>query len=209
MAAPTQVVLEGVGRSYGRRLVFRGITVSIPDRSSFLAWGPNGSGKTTLLAVISGLVACTQGRVTLYVDGHILDAAGRRRQLGLVSPILGLYPQLTAEEHLELALKVRGFSSDRAALRAVLGRVGLGRRQRDPVAEYSTGMAQRLKYALAIAHEPRILVLDEPFSNLDPEGVGMARAIMDEQVRRGIVIAAACDRGEWADAHTVLSLAPA
>jgi len=209
MAGPTRVVLEGVGRSYGRRLVLRGITLTIPDRSSFLAWGPNGSGKTTLLAMICGLVACTEGRVILCVDGHVLDAGGRRRQLGLVSPILGLYPQLTAEEHLELALKARGLGADRAAVRTVLGKVGLDRRRRDPVAEYSTGMAQRLKYALAIAHEPRILVLDEPFSNLDPEGTGMARAIMDDQVRRGIVVAAACDRGEWTDAYTVLSLAPA
>jgi heme exporter protein A len=208
MAGATHVVLEGAGRSYGSRTVIRGISATIPDRSSFLAWGPNGSGKTTLMAMICGLVACTRGKVLISVDGHMLDACGRRRQLGLVSPMLGLYPQLTAEEHVELSLKARGLAFDRAAVRALLEKMGLGRRGRDPLSAYSTGMSQRLKYALAIAHAPRILVLDEPFSNLDQEGVAMARAVMYDHERRGIVIAAACDRREWTDAHMVLSLAP-
>jgi heme exporter protein A len=208
MAGATRVVLDDVGRSYGRRLVFPSISAVVADRSSLLVWGPNGSGKTTLMAMICGLLACTQGRVIIEVDGQALDATGRRRQVGLVSPVMGLYPQLTAMEHVHLSLTARGFTSDRTVAGALLGRMGLGRRLHDPVSAYSTGMAQRLKYALALAHSPRILILDEPFSNLDPAGTALAGEIMDEQVRRGIVVAAACDRREWTDAHRVLSLVP-
>lgn len=182
--------LEGVSKRFGRRRVFEGLTVEVRHGQVLVIAGPNGSGKSTLLMVIAGLLRPTRGRVVVSVDGKPLTPESRREWLGLVSPDLTLYPELTAMENLRFFERVRGREPHEDALCALLERVGLAGRGADLVGTFSSGMRQRLKYAFALSHAPKLLLLDEPTANLDVSGVSMVETVIAEQRERGILVLA-------------------
>jgi heme exporter protein A len=169
--------------------------------------GANGSGKSTLLRIIAGLLHPTGGDAGVSVGGRPLDSVGRRAQLGYVAPDLVLYRELTGAENLQLFGRLRGLDLSRDRQVELLERVGLKGRGRDLVANYSSGMRQRLKYAFALLHEPPILLLDEPTTNLDAAGAEMARGVVEEQRRRGLAIVATNEQTElgWGDAVVALA----
>jgi heme exporter protein A len=170
--------------------VFDGITASVGHGEVLVVTGPNGSGKSTLLMVIAGLLRPTRGRVVAALDGKPLALADRREWLGMVAPDLTLYPELTALENLRFFEQVRGRVPREKELAALLERVGLAGRGQDQVGTFSSGMRQRLKYAFALAHAPRVLLLDEPTANLDVAGVSMVEGVIAEQRRRGVLVLA-------------------
>jgi heme exporter protein A len=110
-----------------------------------------------------------------------------------VAPYLQMYEEFSAMENLRLASQLRGLPVDVRAHEDLLTRMTLDPRRGDPVHGFSSGMKQRLKYAAALAHQPRILVLDEPTSNLDASGVAIVKSIMQEQRTRGILVVATND----------------
>ncbi len=195
------VAIEGVGRVFGRRRVLRDVHAGVGFGQTLVVTGANGSGKSTLLRIVAGVLAPTEGRVRVIVDDRPLDSAGLRREIGYAAPDLVLYSELTAVENLRFFGSLRGLSLDTDMLRAMLDRVGLLGRGRDAVSSYSSGMRQRLKLAFALLHDPAILLLDEPTANLDEAGAAIVRGIVEEQKRRGIVIAATNERdeAEWGD----------
>jgi heme exporter protein A len=113
--------------------------------------------------------------------------------IGLVSPYLQLYEEFSARENLQLALAVRGMPSSEQAIELLLDRVGLLPRMDDHVQTFSSGMKQRVKVAMALIHRPPILILDEPMSNLDDEGVRSVREIMTAQRGSGLLVVATND----------------
>jgi heme exporter protein A len=184
------LALEGVAKRFGRRRVFEGITAAVRHGEVLIVTGANGSGKSTLLLVIAGLLRPTRGRVVATLDGKQLATDNRREWLGMVAPDLTLYPELTALENLRFFERVRGRVPRDGDLYELLERVGLTGRGRDAVGTYSSGMRQRLKYAFALAHAPKVLLLDEPTANLDVSGVSMVESIIAEQRRRGVLVLA-------------------
>lgn len=202
-----KVEIKSLSKAYQRRKLFTDVTVTVPDHSVFVVLGHNGAGKTTFLRILSGLIPATSGQVEFTVGGNVLAAKEKRAQLGLVSPDLELYADLSAMENLEFFSGVRGlpFSLDRA--RELLEFVGLKGRGRDYVGTYSSGMKQRIKYAYALLHDPYVLILDEPTSNLDEVGVALVDTIIKRQRQKGIVIMATNEPREVAYADQTLSLA--
>jgi heme exporter protein A len=182
--------LEGVSKRFGRRRVFDGLTVAVDQGEVLVVTGANGSGKSTLMLVIAGLLRPTRGRVVATLNGKPLPAEDRRVWLGMVSPDLTLYPELTGLENLRFFERVRGRVPRDGELNALLERVGLSGRGEDLVRTYSSGMRQRLKYAFALAHAPKVLLLDEPTANLDVSGVSMVEEVIAEQRRRGVLVLA-------------------
>jgi heme exporter protein A len=182
--------LEGVSKRFGRRRVFEGLTVEVCHGEVLVVTGANGSGKSTLLQVIAGLLRPTRGRVVTTLDGKTLAEADRREWLGVVSPDLTLYPELTALENLRFFERVRGRDPREKELDALLERVGLRGRGGDRVGTFSSGMRQRLKYAFALSHTPHLLLLDEPTANLDVAGVSMVEQVIAEQRGRGVLVLA-------------------
>jgi heme exporter protein A len=110
--------------------------------------------------------------------------------VGFVAPYLQLYDEFTALENLRLLRRIRGIRTSDETMLALLRRVNLFDRRNDFVRTYSSGMKQRLKYAFALLHEPPVLLLDEPASNLDDEGIATVRQIIEEQKKKGILIIA-------------------
>ncbi len=183
---------SGLKKVFNRRTVFQNVSFSIQSRQTLLVTGRNGSGKSTLAKIISDVLSPTEGFIRLMDEER--DHAGvRSSSIGLVSPYLQLYDEFSAEENLWYALAIRGRKPDIPYLRSLLKRVSLLHRKDDIVRTFSSGMKQRLKYAFALAHSPRILILDEPTSNLDAEGIGMAKDIMRECRENGILIVATND----------------
>lgn len=170
MADGVRVSFSGVAKRFDERVVFRSLSGEAVPGEVLVVTGPNGSGKSTLLAVLCGLLRPTRGEVKHLAGGLEVPRERWRRHLGVVAPAMAVYEELDALENLRFFARVRGLGAAAGHCRRALEAVGLDPERRTPVRGYSTGMAQRLKIAQALLHEPAVLVLDEPGSNLDPTG---------------------------------------
>jgi len=188
---------EKLSHRYGRRAT--GVTAldfAFEGCGAVAVTGPNGSGKTTLLRIVAGLLRPSAGRATVTVDGRERAAARRRDVLGLATPELSFYEELTGVENLVFAAEARGLSAPGQAAEAALAEVGLSAREGDRVASYSSGMKQRLRLAFALVHSPPLLLLDEPASHLDEEGRDRVRELVARHAARGLVLIATNDPWE-------------
>jgi len=172
--------LENVSRWYGEILGVNKITVDIRPGITGLV-GPNGSGKSTLMNLICGTIRAGHGRVTV-LDEPTWNNPALRRRIGYCSQIDHFFESFTGLQFLECMLALHGHDRQwvQRMARQALERVGLAEDQHRRVRAYSKGMRQRIKIALALAHQPELLVLDEPFNGLDPVGRHeMMRLFMD------------------------------
>ena len=184
-----ELTIDSVSKSYGARRVLRDVAARAVAGQVLAIAGPNGSGKSHG-QVIARLTRPTDGRVLWKLDGRTLPAADARRVVGMVSPDLTFYDELSAIENLRFFAQVRGLSAGLELAKSLLDRFGLGGRGRDLVGAYSSGMKQRLKYAFALMHDPPLLLLDEPTANLDERGVALVYdAIAQARLSKCIVIA--------------------
>ncbi len=192
------IIAEDVRQSFNRRTIFSGLGFTVAASQALLIAGRNGSGKSTLVKILCGVLTPSAGRIAIH-RGTPVGADEQRHLVGLVSPYLQLYEEFSALENLSLSLRLRGDRPDTTFHRALLTRVTLDPDRDDPVRGYSSGMKQRLKLALALAHRPEILVLDEPMTNLDGDGVEIVRSIMREHRERGILVVATNDLTDLMD----------
>jgi heme exporter protein A len=183
---------SGIRKIFNRRTIFRDVAFDIMSGQTLLISGRNGSGKSTLVKIIAGVLSPTEGQVSLACGG-IEGTGGNGLHLGLVAPYLQLYEEFTARENLELGLSLRGLAKRPGRADELLDRVGLGLRKDDTVRTFSSGMKQRVKYALALMHDPTVLILDEPMANLDSDGMSVVREVMAAQRGRGILVVATND----------------
>jgi heme exporter protein A len=184
------ITAEGIEKRYNRRKIFSNINFALRENDSLAITGRNGSGKSTLLKIISGALSPTEGEISLTIENKNVAASDRFTLVGFVAPYLQLYDEFTALENLRLLRRIRGIRTSDETMLALLRRVNLFDRRNDFVRTYSSGMKQRLKYAFALLHEPPVLLLDEPASNLDDEGIATVRQIIEEQKKKGILIIA-------------------
>jgi heme exporter protein A len=193
----TGLTLRGTDlrKVFNRRTIFSDVNFAVSPGETLLITGRNGSGKSTLVKIISGVLTPTAGTVTLEGSRPGGPLPG---MIGLVSPYLQMFEEFTARENLAIAMGLRGLPFDGEAADALLSRVALFPRRHDAVRTYSSGMKQRVKYAFALLHRPAILILDEPMSNLDEEGIAIVRAIMDEHRAMGSLIVATNDMSDLA-----------
>jgi len=192
MNAPITLRADGLRMVFNRRVIFDGVHFALGEMQTLLISGRNGAGKSTLVKIIAGVLTPTAGSVTVSVPGSD-GIFGVRSLLGLVSPYLALYEEFSAEENLKQIAAIRGLPYDRDVAHDLLRRVALFQRKDDPVRTYSSGMKQRARYAAALLHRPPVLILDEPMSNLDTDGVAIVREVMAEHRRDGILIVATSD----------------
>jgi heme exporter protein A len=196
-----QIELRDVAAGYGARQVLAGISLTLRAGETLVVAGHNGSGKSTLLRLLCGLQRPTAGAVAYLAGGRHYRPDEARDLVGWVAPDLQLYRELTALENLQFFARVRGLRRTAAELQALLADVGLQGRGDDLLAAYSSGMAQRLRYAYALLHQPPILLLDEPTVTLDDRGAALVDRIIMAQRERGISVIATNDPREvrWGD----------
>ncbi len=164
--------VAGVSRHYGRQRALSRVSLAAAAGEIVGLLGPNGAGKSTLLGVLATLIAPSRGKV-LYGDRPARElGAALRGRLGYLSHDLQLYPELTAGENLEFFARLYGDTEPAGRVAAALARARLADRGGDRVGGFSRGMRQRLALERALLHEPRLVLLDEPFTGLDERSVG-------------------------------------
>ena len=174
------LVLEGLRKGYGAHLALDGLTLSVRRGEIFGLLGPNGAGKTTTVSLAIGLLAPDAGTVTVAGQGPPSSPAVRSR-LGLAPQALALYDGLSGDENLAFFGSVYGLAGPRLTehVSAAIEFVGLADRRRDRVSTYSGGMKRRLNLAVALVHDPELILLDEPTVGVDPQ----SRNLIFENVR--------------------------
>ncbi|PQJ34218.1 heme ABC exporter, ATP-binding protein CcmA [Salinibacter sp. 10B] len=192
---------DQLGHRYGSLLLFRRLSFTLENQESLAVTGANGAGKSTLLRILAGVLSPKAGHVTLTVDGEATSDATHPLRVGLVAPYLGLYDSLTARENLAFLAKARRLSNADARMEAALDEVGLSDRADDPVAAFSSGMQQRVKYAAALLASPPLLLLDEPSANLDAAGRDMVERVIARQRDRDGMVVVATNRPDEASRH--------
>jgi heme ABC exporter ATP-binding subunit CcmA len=172
-------------KSYGLKPVLRGIDISIQAGERVALLGANGTGKTTLLRILAGLTRLNAGSGTIAGYDLLRDTQAIRRLVGFVAHQPYLYEELTALEN--LLFFGRMYTVEHAQERAIqlLQRVGLEKRMRERVSTLSRGQVQRLAWARALLHEPRLLLLDEPDTGLDQEGYALIDKLLQEHTEQG------------------------
>lgn len=192
-----KVALTNVFKEFNRRVVLDDISFSLKFGDSIAITGKNGTGKSTLSKIIAGLLSPSKGTVKYFADGKEVDAEKVKDDVGFVSPYLNVYDEFSAIENLVILSRIRSgkFVLD-SRVEELLNLVNLWSRRNDRVGVYSSGMKQRLKYALALLHRPKLLILDEPTSNLDSDGIEVVKTIAQEQRKTGILVVATNDKTE-------------
>ncbi len=192
-----RLTVKDLSKRFGYRKVLSGINVELDTGDSLAVTGPNGSGKSTFILCLLSQHRPTRGEVTFLVEGRKMSREEVQARSALVSPYLQLYGQLTAEENLRFLATMKGLSPTGKQLNSLLARVGLEGRGHDPAATYSSGMTQRLKYAVALLGTPSFLFLDEPTSNLDRQGKQTVSEIVEEYRNRCIIVIATNETQEY------------
>ncbi|MBZ0179822.1 MAG: ABC transporter ATP-binding protein [Melioribacteraceae bacterium] len=182
--------LDKVTKIFGRRLIFNEIDFEFYPGKIYGLAGQNGSGKSTLSKIISGIISPTKGKVNHMLDNKIIPSEKLHDIIGFVSPYLVLYDEFTAEENLVHFAKIRGAVYNETQADKLFGDFNLFDRKNDLLKTYSSGMKQRMKYLFALLHNPYLLLLDEPTSNLDKAGKDKVYEIIrDESKSKCIIIA--------------------
>ena len=176
--------IDGVSKRYGQVRALEDMSFTVRPGELFGFVGANGAGKTTTMRIVLGVLAADSGEVRL--DGRPLDAR-RRRRIGYLPEERGLYPRMGVGEQLRYLAQLHGLSAA-AARRATeqwAERLGVAARLTDEVQRLSLGNQQRVQLAAALVHDPDVLVLDEPFSGLDPVAVDVISEVLRERCAAG------------------------
>jgi ABC-2 type transport system ATP-binding protein len=179
--------IRDLTKRYGNRTVLDHVSFDVaPGRMTGFVGG-NGAGKTTTMRIVLGVLAADGGTVSL--DGRALDADSRRR-FGYMPEERGLYPKMKLQEHLVYLARLHGLTTAAATdnARALLERLGLGERRDEPIEKLSLGNQQRAQIAAALVHDPAVLVLDEPFSGLDPMAVDTVMSVLGDRAASGVPV---------------------
>ena len=202
-----KVIGDQISHKFNKRTIFSNISFAVESCCSLVLIGPNGSGKTTLVKIICRLLRPTSGKLLIYQDSQVTDSHRLYSTVGLVGPYLQLYNNLTALENYTFFSRIRGLPVDVNFFRELMRQFGLKGREMDELRTYSSGMLQRAKYVMALIHRPEILILDEPTSNLDEEGVKIVYELIQKQRKDKILILATNEPEEFkfGDEQIVLS----
>lgn len=179
--------LHDISRSFGSRQVLHDVAFGVAEGKLTGFVGANGAGKTTTMRIILGVLSADSGTVTL--DGTALTASDRRR-FGYMPEERGLYPKMRVAEQLVYLARLHGLGRASAARNTadLLERLELTERAGDAVEKLSLGNQQRAQIAAALVHDPEVLVLDEPFSGLDPIAVETVQAVLKEHAAGGVPV---------------------
>lgn len=164
------ILAHELKKTYGNFDALKGVSIKIQRGEFFTLFGPNGAGKTTLIKLLATLTGPTSGSLEVFGYDAKSEVKPIRSIIGVISHDTYLYENLSAFENIKFFAELYGLSSIEQRVSTVIEQVGLKSRMHDLVRNFSRGMKQRLTVARAIVHEPKILLLDEPYTGLDLNG---------------------------------------
>ena len=182
------ILVSHVWKFYGDFPALRDISLTVGEGACLALLGRNGAGKTTLLRIVAGLSRHAKGKVSILGEDVRSEAA--RRRIGVLGHAIGVYDELSATENLTLFARLYGVPQPKRAAEEWLERTGLSNAAGALLREFSRGMRQRLAVARAFIHDPRVLLLDEPFTALDDRAVAVLQNVLRDALaaRKTIVM---------------------
>lgn len=198
------IELDRLVRRYGEREALSEVSLSLPTAQTVVVFGPNGAGKTTLLRVLATLLRPHSGRVTVLGTQLPEDAWQVRGRIGLLGHEPLLYRELTPRENLRYHARLHAVEDDRVEQQ--LAAVAMTSRADEPVRTLSRGMVQRIAIARATLHRPELLLLDEPYANLDPAAIELVMPLVGAESGCTRVLSSHDPNAGLAEADLVLGL---
>lgn len=181
--------IDNISKTYdGVNYIFRNINLVVTNSEIIGIFGPNGSGKTTLLKILAGITMPSIGKVELLINKKKVKEEERKHHQGFVAPYLNLFEEFTPFELISIISKIRGERFDIEKAQNLLDFFGLRDVMHLMIKGFSSGMKQRMKYIIALHHSPKIIFLDEPFTNLDEQGIEKVKEVISSVQRENKII---------------------
>lgn len=189
-----QITLNNVGKRFNREWIFRYFTYEFIAGKSYAITGANGSGKSTLLQIIAGALNYNEGNIQYSLKDVQCSNEELYQHISIVAPYLELIEEMTAKEMLAFHAQ---FKPLMLPITEILQLVGLGKAADKQIRYYSSGMKQRLKLSLAFFSNTPVLLLDEPITNLDSDGITLYHQLITQYVTNKLVIVSSNDEQEY------------
>lgn len=199
------IKLNNVGRRFNREWIFKEIDFEFVENEKYAVLGPNGSGKSTLLSVVLGNLSPSTGKIT-YEEGKEVPADKIYQHISFAAPYLDLVEEFTLQETIDFHFQFKAYAPGLNNA-AVLELLGLKKSQDKALKHFSSGMKQRTKLALACCADTPILILDEPTSNLDLEGIDWYHAMIEKFAGKRLVIVGSNQSHEYRFCNHELNIA--
>lgn len=193
--------VRSLSRRFGRRWALMDVSLQLARGAVMMVAGQNGAGKTTLLRVLATLLRPNAGAARIADLDVVRDREKLRRRIALLSHYSYLYESLTARENLDLVRDFQRAETSPAAVRDALEQVGLSERADDAVSTFSAGMRKRLSFARVLLQPREVVLLDEPYGNLDPQGFALVDDAIGALKRRGATVVVATHQIEHVAAY--------
>ncbi len=196
------ITLTNTGKRFNRDWIFRHLTCSFLPQKKYAITGPNGSGKSTLLQVISGSITYNEGQMEFY-DEQLIEPEQHFRHISMAAPYLELVEEMTASEFLSFHTSFKPFS---ISCSQALQVTGLEKAAQKEIRYFSSGMKQRLKLAQAFFCASPVLLLDEPTTNLDAEGIALYHFLIENYTAKKLVVISSNDKQEYSFCDEVIEI---
>jgi ABC-type multidrug transport system ATPase subunit len=201
-----QVKLSNISKNFQNHSVFKGVTIDIPSGYRGVILGGNGSGKSTLLKVISGALVPSQGSVTYINQDKVVPSDKMFQHVSFCGPYTDLIEDFTLVELITFQARFKPFLEG-VSPQAILERLNLKKFENKLIKTYSSGMKQRVRLALTVMSDTSLLLLDEPTSNLDPQGKEWYSQLMNDYgLNRTIIVASNFFKEEYAFTNSQINL---
>jgi ABC-type multidrug transport system ATPase subunit len=182
-----KITLENIGRRFNRDWIFRGIDHTFVSGKIYAILGPNGSGKSTLLQVLNGSLTPSAGTISYFYQDKLVDAEDVYQYLSLAAPYLELIEEFTLSEMIDFHFKFKSYAAG-LNKNELIGLLAMPGSENKLIKYFSSGMKQRLKLALAFCSDTPMLMLDEPASNLDTQGVQWYLSLVQQFAKNRLTI---------------------
>ena len=183
------ISLTNLSKRYRYEWIFKNISTQFQTGNAYAILGPNGSGKSTLLKILSGHLSPSQGKIEFTTNNQSIDKDDVYRSIAYAAPYMDLIEEFTLTEAIDFHRKFKPFK-DNPSTQSLINLLGLQSSAQKSIKFFSSGMKQRLKLLLAISSDTPILLLDEPTSNLDAQGVEWYKTLIQNNLRNRLIIIA-------------------
>jgi len=201
-----QIQLNAASKRFNKEWIFSNLNFSFSTGQHYALIGNNGSGKSTLLQIIAGYIGLTKGQINWFDNhGQSIDSSNIFQHISIAAPYLELVEEFTALEQIDFHQQFKPLQTGLTPIE-LLEKIGLSMAADKQIRNFSSGMKQRLKLALAIFDQAPILLLDEPCSNLDQEGIQTYHQLMQAHAMHKLIIVASNDPQEYQFCSQQLSL---
>ncbi len=200
-----QITLTNTGKRFNREWIFRRCTYQFETGKKYAITGPNGSGKSTLLQVIAGAILHNEGNIQYAMSNIQCSGEEHYQHISIAAPYLELIEEMTAKEMLEFHSKFKSLTQS-LSIEDVLKIVGLENAANKKLRYFSSGMKQRLKLAQAFFSNTTVLLLDEPTTNLDAEGIALYHSLINNHTKDKLVIVSSNVKQEYDFCEEVIEI---